>query len=660
MSLGKLTTLILVASLAGQLVPGPQRGNAQTTKHPACPPPPGKGLAPEERQLKQWEHVLLLDNSISMVKPSKIWEPTRKAFASHASRIPLGSRVSFYVFNPRQQEYNPRLAGPSFETDYLDQGGRQKLVDQINKSKPVARVTPLTFYLEDLLRRHANKDNPALGHSFYIYTDGADESCVPKFFPRFKQYLSAHHDIKYSQADCLAMVSGVEAKVRSERKANSYFIWTVTKPEKPCTSDSQCGEGRCITLSNGEKRCVQTPSEEWTVSLSPTRQSHPLNRGAAGVKELLVAEATVKTRADFPALVVTSFKEDGTRVLDFEPPSMILSGKDKVFKIKTRVSILTGVKELPAKVNGSLIFTTCWGRVRGLTSIPLTFTMPREAPPMVKTAQFNKIKKVVPWSKGVKYPNFKHLKRRKMSVMVYLEPAEGGVYAGITSARLEWGSKTSPRRMRCTVENQLKGRLRVSCPPPSSIKQTWRARTPRTYQKARLILKDSTGRFSFEDPKTGWLRTWITVPARVRGAGGSPVWPYLVGLLLLAVIGYFVMGRLSYPPVKGKLFLQRPDSGPVELFTSQYSRFKAPETRLGLSQLFDGAGPGELTLSLDRGGKITLDPQDHPLTWAGKPLEGPRVIGEVNSKGALIRGRANLGLEGHPGLKLLSDTDLAS
>lgn len=635
---------------------------AQTKKrHPACPEPPDRGLAPEHRRLKQWEHVLLLDNSMSMVKPSRIWESTREAFAGHASRIPLGSRVSFYVFNSRAQEYNPQLEEPVAQTEYLDAEGRKNLVARILAARPVARVTPLAFYLKDLLRRHVRADNPALGYSFYIYTDGADESCVKKHFPRFARHIKRNQKLDFSKGDCEKMVGEIEARVRSERKANSYFIWTVTRPEKPCASDADCGVGRCISLSNGEKRCVNTPSEQWQVSLGAVQKSHRLDRGATAVKELPLARARVVKGADFPALVVTSWEEDGTRVLDFEPPSLILAGKVKVHEIKTRVTILSGVKDLPQQVKGHLTFQTCWGKVKGLRRIPLLFELSQTGCPVEAVTQHGKKKTLVPWRKGKKYPNLRHLKRGPLRAVIHLKKPAGGVdpYAGIKRAKLMWGSEKDPRSMKCKVVNKQGGRMVVTCPATSRIKRAWRPVKPRTYKHGRLILVDSTGRFSFAG-RSCWLRTHVRVPARQRSGGGLPIWLIFLGLLALAVIAWLIVNRLRYPPVQGKLFLQRPEGGPLELFASQASRFSPPETRLGLSQLFEGAGPGELGMTMDRGGHMTLDPCGNALTWNGDAMDGPRVIGQVDSGGNLIRGRGTLGMEGCEGLELISDSDLST
>ncbi len=655
MRITKTATLVLALMI-------PSAALAQTKKrHPACPPPPDRGLAPEDRRLKQWEHVLLLDNSMSMVKPSRIWESTREAFAGHAARIPLGSRVSFYVFNSRAQEYNPRLEEPVAQTDYLDAEGRKNLVARIKAARPVARVTPLTFYLKDLLRRHVRKDNPALGYSFYIYTDGSDESCSAKHLPRFQRHIKRHQKLDFSKQDCERMKSEIEARVLSERKANSFFIWTVTRPEKPCTSDADCGAGRCITLSNGEKRCVNTPSEQWQVSLGAVQKSHKLDRGATAVKELPLARARVVKKADFPALVVTSWEEDGTRVLDFEPPSLILSGKATVHEIKTRVTILSGVKDLPQQVKGHLTFETCWGKVSGLRRIPLLFKLSQTGCPLAAVTQHGKKKTLIPWRKGKKYPNLRHLKRGPMRATVHLTRTAGGVdpYAGITRARLLWGSERDPRSLKCKVVNKQGGRMAVTCPATSRIKRGWRPTKPRTYKHARLVLEDTTGRFSFS-ARSCWLRAHVRVPAKQRSGGGLPIWLICLGLLALAFIAWLIVSRLRYPPAQGKLFLRRPEGGPVELFASQVSRFSAPETRLSLSQLFDGAGPGEMTMTMDRGGLLTLDPQGQALTWNGEAMDGPKVIGQVDSDGNLIRGRGTLGLEGHGALELISDSDLSA
>ena len=621
-----------------------------------CPPPPKSDTDGRD----QWAHVLLLDSSMSMIN-NGIWKETREAFARHVEKLPLGSRVHFYMFNEGRDQYSPKLTKPRFESLFLTNDERMTLAAVIREAEATAKVTPLAFYYNDLLARH--KDTGLLGHSFYVFTDGADESCDPKYLKRINRYLQRRGQGTYTEETCKELQVEVKRMVTSRRKGTGWFIWLVTEPSTPCNPDGTCTRGRCITLSNGDKRCIWAPRGEWLVKVQPVAQPLAFDAVDAKAKEAQVAQLVVVDRGDFPALVHTRWKEDGTKVMHVEPPGTLLPPKkanpDGSVELNTRYSVRTGLQKVPGQIKGQLEFETCWGQVKGLTPVPVTFSKSNQVPwPFLKGRQKlggRKSGELYRWKE--KKTNFLHTGTRPMKVMLWMRRGgEDKLHKGITSARLMWGPSSKPvGKLECEVKQLSRQRLKITCP---AIPNKLRGASKATATSGRLVLKDNSGRLPLEK-SAYWLKTDVRLPA--RPASFFPWWIVPLGLALLCLVVYIVRKLMQFPNVKGKLCLERQSGARVMLFADVISRFKPPEEKISFKRLYavedvpEGMEDGTLDLSVDRKGKIILSSGGLPVQWQDEPPPSGGVIGNVNSKGELMGTKDHVGevkVTGYSGLIL--------
>lgn len=560
-----------------------------------CPPPTPRA---EVKSENQFEHVLLLDNSVSMarMKNAFVWEGARAAFRRHAATLPEGDRVSVYVF-PGRDETVPKLI---FTSSYLDDSDRERLLSRIDGLVANARQSQLYDYWSWLIRNHGQ---PARGKAFFSYTDGEDSDCD-------EEILSADCETRRCtkrERQCQEEAREVNRHIQACRPGEAgYCVWTPIMPTGECANDTDCQAGsRCVggaqVAPRKTGRCVRPPKTDWRAALRPVA-GPVLDVNAFQSVPVSLGDLAIRERADFPALIYYQFEPEDGNSLNIEPGYLNLHpGVDEVLPLASRLSWKADLESRPTVVRGRVVVDVCFGNVPDLQPLTVEFT----TRPVAVEAERLRLN-----GTPITKPNLFRLDGTRPQTLV-LSLANGGealgpnVLVGLEGS-LSFRSKNAERSLSSvsvvtgdeTVELQF-----------SAVPSAWHDGDS---HRATLTMRDVGGWFTLDGNKATGV---VVLKTNVPGLG------YLLALAaIIVVVAVLGVRQLRYPVARGRLELIDSQGMCIALFPRRFGAFSQPRHEVAISSLADGA-TGVLRLTVGRDGYVTMAAESTtPVTWQEKPV----------------------------------------